>query len=56
MTPTYRDVRVLALHGEGLSPMQISDVLAKEGISLSPADVQNRLLWLLMPKPHVRSA
>lgn len=46
-----QDAALLAMHAGGMSAAD----MARE-IDLPAEDIQQRLMWLLMPKPHARSA
>lgn len=46
-----QDAALLAMHAGGMSAAD----MARE-IDFPAEDIQQRLIWLLMPKPHARSA
>ncbi len=52
MSVADHDARIVELHRRGLSPQQIAAELADDETEIEPGAVQERLIWLLMPKAH----
>lgn len=48
---TQQDAALLILHRDGKSAAEIADL-----VGVAQRDVQQRLMWLLLPKPHAMSA